>query len=176
MLISSYLDNAFFNQLHFSFLIISTFIILLYKKGKLRPKKVNNYIYLIFAVSGIFLAIFIFLINHKPGIINPYNTFYNLQPIDILKVCILYPIMEELIFRFFWLNKLNEKFSILPSILILSFGFSISHFFSDIGLIYPFLSSILISYLYLKFKNIYLCIIFHIFYNSSILFAGTFFS
>lgn len=175
MLISSYLDDSFFNQSHFFFLIVSTFLIFLYNKGRLCAKKVNNKLYFIFALAAVFLAFFVFLITHKPEFIGSKSTFYNLHPIDILKVCLMYPIMEELIFRFFWLNKLNDKYSIFLSILISSLGFSISHFFSDIGLIYPFLFGILIGYSFLKFKNIYLCIIFHIFYNSSILFANTFF-
>lgn len=175
MLVSSYFDKSFFNQSHFFYLIISTLIIVSNKKGSLFLKKSGKRLYFIYALIAVFLAFIVFFINHKPGFIGFYDTFYNLHLIDILKVCIFYPIMEELIFRFFWLNKLNEKYSILVSILISSLGFSISHFFSDIGLIYPFLFGILMSCLYLKFKNIYLCIIFHIFYNSSILFANTFF-
>ena len=171
MLVSSYLDKSFFNQSHFFYLIISTLIIVSNKKSSLSLKKSGKRLYFIYALTAIFFAFIVFFINHKSRFIG----FYNLHLMDILKVCILYPIMEELIFRFFWLDKFNHKYSILASILISSLGFSISHFFSDIGLVYPFLFGILMSCLYLKFRNIYLCIIFHVFYNSSILFAGTFF-
>src|SRR5690606_2992943 len=110
---------------------------------------------------------------HKTEFIGSYSTFYNLDLKSIFIVCLLYPILEELVFRSYWLKYLNEKMSITKSLIISAVGFSLSHFYSDIALIYPFISGLFLGWLYFKFKNIYLCIIFHIIYNTLIILINT---
>jgi membrane protease YdiL (CAAX protease family) len=86
--------------------------------------------------------------------------------IAIVKAIVLYPILEELIFRRYLLSLLVNKYSPYKAILILSLGFSITHIFTNSGLLFVFIMSLFLSWVYVKTKNIFLCFTAHIVVNS----------
>lgn len=76
----------------------------------------------------------------------------------------LAPILEEYIYRYFIFDKLSEEFSLVWSILITSFLFSLMH--SDLnGFLGYLFVSVVLTYLYSISKNIWLNIIFHSGFN-----------
>ncbi len=91
--------------------------------------------------------------------------FDDLSKFNIIKVLILYPILEEVIFRKYLLLSLTKIKSELSSILILSLGFTAIHFMTNSSLLYVFLLSVFFSWVYLKTKNIYLTIFLHVLNN-----------
>jgi len=173
VILGAYLDRTLFVGVQSLFLICSTVCVFFYKRKKIQTKlilKSSFFIIILFAVSS---ALFFALMNHKNEYIGSYNTFYNINLIDLLNACLLYPIIEEIIFRSYWLTYLYEKTSFTKSLIISSLGFSLAHFYSEIPLIYPFLLGLFLGWIYLKFKNIYVCIVFHILYNSTILLTNS---
>ncbi|WP_425250475.1 lysostaphin resistance A-like protein [Flavobacterium bizetiae] len=164
----SYLD------FHYSlngFLIISfdLFLVLYYSIIKSEPVslinlKVNfNLIYyLLFVVcfySLYFLCTSFIIVNDN------FLTFSYLNKFEIVKVLVLYPILEELIFRKYLLISLVKTKPETNSILTLSVGFTLIHFITNSSLLYVFLLSIFLSWVYLKTRNICLTIILHVLNN-----------
>lgn len=165
-------EKLFFGiQLIFSFFFVIYFVF--YRKTNFEKKSVTPSVLFIIVLASVSSSLFFALLNHKPEFIGNYSTFQNLDLINLFIICLFSPIIEELVFRSFWLKLLTEKMSDIKSVMISSVGFSLSHFYSDIALIYPFISGLFLGWLYLKFKNIYLCIIFHLLYNTSIILINT---
>lgn len=90
---------------------------------------------------------------------------------NYLKAIILFPVLEELVFRGVLFQKLRKLYP-NRSIIILSLGFAICHIFTDSGLLPVFLFSLYITWIYLKAQNIYLAIFLHILANSLGLIEG----
>jgi membrane protease YdiL (CAAX protease family) len=74
-------------------------------------------------------------------------------------------ILEEMIYRGYFLKKLLTEKSNLISIIIVSFYFSIAHIFTDSGLLYVFLLSFLLSFFYTKTKSIMYVTLLHLYCN-----------
>lgn len=85
----------------------------------------------------------------------------------IIYVCIIGPAVEEFVFRAVILGGLLKKYSIKKSIIISSILFGISHL-NGIQFINAFLVGILLGYIYSKTRSIYLCMYFHMAFNSII--------
>lgn len=73
--------------------------------------------------------------------------------------------LEEIYFRRIIAQKLFNSTGFSKAIWISALIFSISHIFSDIGLFAPFIGGIILGYIYLKTKNIWLSILTHLIYN-----------
>lgn len=172
-ILGAYLNEKFFYGLQLIFTIIFVTYFIFYRKTNIDKKQISTSLVCIIILSSLSLALFFALLNHKSDFIGNYITFYNLDLVNLSIICLFFPITEELVFRSFWVKFLNEKMSDTKSLIISSVGFSLSHFYSDIALIYPFISGLFLGWLYLKFKNIYLCIIFHLLYNTSIILINT---
>lgn len=128
--------------------------------------KVNfnfNWIYyLLFIVSFYslyFLCTSFFFINDDVLI------YENLNKFEIIKALLLYPIFEELIFRKYLLVSLAKTKSEIRSILVLSLGFTLIHCITNSSLLYVFLLSTFLSWIYLKTRNIYLVVFLHFLNN-----------
>ncbi len=172
-ILGAYLDGQLFFGIHLIFILIFITYFVFYTKTSIEKEAITTSLVFFIILFSVSSALFFALLNHKTEFIGSYNTFYNLNLLKVLIICFLYPILEELVFRSFWLKYLNEKMSLTKSLILSAVGFSLSHFYSDIALIYPFISGLFLGWLYLKFKNIYLCIIFHIVYNISIITINT---
>ena len=103
-------------------------------------------------------------------IISMVNLLFNFTSYDISKtnilsyvICtgIIGPILEELLFRGIVLNKLKENYKTMTSILITSFLFAFFHQ-SFIQILYAFVLSFMLIYVYQKYKNILAPILLHI--------------
>lgn len=85
-----------------------------------------------------------------------------------LRLIIIMPILEEVLFRKILLVKLIERYSYITSILITSLLFSLGHL--SLGQLLPtFLSGLILGTLYLKTKNISSAILLHSIINIFIL-------
>lgn len=80
-------------------------------------------------------------------------------------ICILSPIIEEIIFRVILLKGLSEKFNKTEAVLYGSLLFSLMHMDMQ-NLIYYFIYGILYSLYYLRYNNIYPTMTAHIINNS----------
>jgi membrane protease YdiL (CAAX protease family) len=92
---------------------------------------------------------------------NNFLTYNTLNKYEIIKALFLYPILEEFIFRKYFLINLTNTNTKLKSIFILSLGFTLIHCFTGSALLYVFLLSTFLSWIYLKTGNIYLSILLH---------------
>lgn len=170
--LGAYLDHRFSTRIITMVLLISSVYFVYIKKQDFKKKlPVNKSLLLVLLALG--FAVFIVLLTYNEEYNKYYDTFYNTSVADIFLTCLLIPIIEEIVFRLYWLKYLNDKMSDTKSIIITSLGFSIIHFYTGVPLLFPFLFGVFSSWLYLKFKNIYLCIIFHILYNAGALLIYT---
>ncbi len=83
----------------------------------------------------------------------------------IIRVIIVAPITEEILFRGIMLKGLLKRYSAATSILVTSFLFALIHFniYQFVG---AFIAGILLGWLFTKTKSLTLCIIGHAAYNS----------
>ncbi|MFS4418818.1 lysostaphin resistance A-like protein [Maribacter sp. 2307ULW6-5] len=94
----------------------------------------------------------------------PENMHGGLLSHNFIISILLAPILEEYIYRYVIFEKLSEEFSLVLSILITSFLFSLMH--SDLnGFLGYFFVSVVLTYLYSISKNLWLNIIFHSGFN-----------
>ncbi|WP_373283184.1 CPBP family intramembrane glutamic endopeptidase [Flavobacterium suaedae] len=98
--------------------------------------------------------------NGLNSIINS-NHFFNYH---IVRIFIITPILEELVFRKLILSYLNSKYGFFSSVVITSALFSISHLDINNILIF-FTGSIFLCLIYLKTNNIKYSIALHIWIN-----------
>ena len=93
----------------------------------------------------------------------------NLDLNSALLSCIYAPVIEEVIYRGFILNGLIKKYSSIVALIISSLLFGIMHFnlFQSIN---AFLIGIIIGYIFIKTKSIYLCIFLHFCNNFIVLY------
>lgn len=150
----------------FSFFVVSLFYfensksLLKFSFSTLQKVPVAYVILFIFSISVFFNIIpSLILKNYKIDEISNYTV------IGFLKVLIIFPILEELVFRGGLLSLLLKNVSSKKAIFISALGFSITHYLSDSGLLAVFILGVLLAHLYIKTKNIYFCIIAHILTN-----------
>lgn len=106
-----------------------------------------------------------FVIENNLPVIDLYNF------ITLLKIIIIFPILEEVVFRKYLLRLLNLKFSTNKALIINCIGFTLCNIYFDVGLLYVFMCGMFYSHMYIKSKNILFSIILHAVNNSfSILF------
>src|SRR5690606_16729457 len=170
---AGYLDSEFSTKIITIILLISSVYFLYIRKDELKITLYVNKDFTLVTSLALASALLGILLTHKEEYTEYYGTLYNMNPTNMLLMCIVYPVAEEIVFRLYWLKYLSHKLSNTKSIVIVSLGFSIYHLFSGIPLLYAFLYSIIISWLYLRFKKLYLCFLFHIVYNTSVLLIYT---
>lgn len=162
-----------------SILLILTFLLIVFfleKIDKLPTKSIGFSIRRLHSVfsSGFFLALFIIgigtllLIVLKSIVlsfenVNPENLFLNFLLFFLISV------KEELLYRGYifknLLNVTNKTSSLIISSLIFVLFHGLNHSASIIGLSNVFLAGVLLGLVYLKTKNIWLPISFHLFWN-----------
>lgn len=95
------------------------------------------------------------------------------QSIDYyLKGLLVFPILEEWAFRKIAIEKLDKKYGYISILLITSFGFAISHWHSNTGLLFPFIAGIFLAVLYYRYRSLLLICFWHIFYNLLVVIIG----
>ena len=158
---------------YFYYIVIVFYVLLMiyfYKTNRIKDNVVDinsYYIYVYFVLSvSIFLNMLFFYFNINKEVSNSVNTI-----LLIISSGLLGPIVEEYLFRKILLNRLLERYSIKKAIIVESFIFSLFHT-SINGFIYAFIIGMLLSMIYVKYKNIKLVILCHMISNIFVLFLS----
>lgn len=139
-------------------------------KFQLSPKFNFN---VILGLTGIYLIGYstgnlgLVLLNEEIGIIVFANPFIIL----FLQIVCL-PFVEELLFRRCILVNSVSQYGEKKALWISSFMFTIAHFFTDSGLLFVFMGSMFLGYLYLKTNSFYVVLICHVLLNAGALFLS----
>ena len=80
--------------------------------------------------------------------------------------------LEEIYFRRIITQKLFNNKGFSKALWVSALVFSIAHIFSDNGLFGAFIGGIILGYIYLKTKNIWLCILTHLAFNLTSFFVS----
>ena len=171
--LSNYLNN---NALLITVIIFILFGILFYNlikkmnipKNNIKPLDLLN-IFILGMFISIFFNTFIYTLNNIVHITDTYKISSIPLIITIISSGILGPILEELLFRGIVYNKLKTFNSHKKSVIITSIIFSLIHVPNIITMIYTFILSFIMIYLYDKYKTLKAPIIFHIAINTTIL-------
>ncbi len=129
--------------------IILAIILIIYKRKELGfSYNVNiNNLYALFLL--LLFSITINLIIAEKSIENAIN-------LDIYFIVSIFlkSFTEEVVFRGYWLSYFLENRSKWFSVIFISLGFTLLHYFSGADLVFAFLGSITLSFLYIKTKSI----------------------
>ena len=145
--------------------------IYLYLKNKRKEKKVKVTDYFLVVYLGIGMAvalnmlIFLFNLNNEMADLNIY--------LAILSSGIIGPILEEMLFRYVFLNRLRNFFTMRNAILLSSLVFALLHG-NIITMIYAFIMGFIFAYVYVKYDNIKVSIMCHIGANTIVIFLTSF--
>ena len=85
-------------------------------------------------------------------------------PIEILAVVIAGPLVEEILFRGIAMTRLGPTFGAAAAVILSSLLFGLAHG-TPIAVGYAFLLGILLALIFLRYRSILPCIVFHIFFN-----------
>lgn len=178
------LKSNFFKLSTYSNLLVLVIILFIYLKKygircyKMESKNILKSLYLYF-FSYFFIVliinIYINLSNFIPFIHKSYNEFINgiggkidnIQESKIyifLYICILAPLLEELIFRGILYNEIKKYYSEKYTIFITSILFAMAHF-NLIQSTYTFILGICLGYIIYKYKDIKITIFIHFLNN-----------
>lgn len=154
------ITNFVTNYIPYILVIFNIIIIfIIYKKYYKKEKKISTKRIIPLIMIGIFSATFMNMLIFKIG---ASGTPVNMNIIlVILASGFIGPIMEELLFRYIYLNKLLKFNNENTSIMISTFVFAILHG-NLYNIIYAFVIGLILSKIYLKYKNITASIIVHI--------------
>lgn len=145
--------------------------IYLYLKNKRKEKKVKvtDYFPVVYLGIGMAVAlnmlIFLFNLNGDTADLNIY--------LAILSSGIIGPILEEMLFRYVFLNRLRNFFTTRNAILLSSLVFALLHG-NIITMIYAFIMGFIFAYVYVKYDNIKVIIMCHIGANTIVIFLTSF--
>ncbi len=105
------------------------------------------------------------------NIFEDYSLKTNIQTnIHNIILIVLFSFFEEILFRKYILENLLEHKNKFKSIINVSICFALVHFFSNTGILYAFLLSILLSYSFYKTKSVLINILSHLYINLFVLF------
>ena len=107
------------------------------------------------------------LLNEEIGSIVYTNPFIIL----VLQIICL-PFVEELLFRRCILVNSVNRYGERKALWISSIIFTIAHFFTSSGLLFVFMGSMFLGYLYLKTNSFYVVLLYHILLNVGALFLS----
>ena len=162
-LINDFICNKFGMLFSLFLNLIITSIILIYfiNKHNLRIKRFKNVnLIIIFLLIQYLYDILFFVFTDKK-----FNFLSPFLQLKYLSTIILFPIIEELFFRFYLWKILPLKHNENLKIIFISLMFSCMHFNNLYSMSSAFLFSILATKLFSLNKNLTDCILFHISYN-----------
>ena len=107
---------------------------------------------------------FVQILNYVPKLSIFSSFFTNFDLGLILYTCIYSPLLEEVLFRGIILNSFIKKYSSSIALIFSSLVFAIAHL-NFIQGINAFFLALILGYIYLKTKSLYLCIALHFFNN-----------
>jgi len=141
-------------------MVISTIpiVIYLYNKYKIKESKIKLNKLLLMVPLGLSISLFYNMLTIK---------FQMSATIDlniillVLYLVIFAPLFEEFVFRYIALRKARENFSDKKAIILVSIVFALMHS-GILNIIYAFLIGVVLSYVYIKYKNIVYPLVLHI--------------
>lgn len=149
--------------------IIVAIYLYLRNKRKEKKVKVTDYFPVVYLGIGMAVAlnmlIFLFNLNNEMADLNIY--------LAILSSGIIGPILEEMLFRYVFLNRLRNFFTTRNAILLSSLVFALLHG-NIITMIYAFIMGFIFAYVYVKYDNIKVSIMCHIGANTIVIFLTSF--
>jgi len=155
-------------------LIFIPLLLIQYKKLNIIENKYKKFH--LFIMFSIFLSIFYNLLGFyfdKHLLLSGLYGENNNILLTIVSTVLIGPIIEELMFRGYIYNTLKKKYSIKKSCIITSILFAASHF-NFIQLVYTFLFSLVLIYVFEKYKNIKYPIFMHMASNLTTTFITMF--
>lgn len=173
--LSNYLNDKALLIVVITFIIFAFIFIKVLKKMNINniKNRINTNDYINIFILGFFISIFfntfIYTLNSVVHITDTYKVSNIPFIVTLLSSGIIGPILEELLFRGIVYNKLLTFNNHKKACIITSIMFSIMHFPNIITMIYTFILSFIMIYLYDKYKSLHAPIIFHIAINSTIL-------
>ncbi len=165
--------TGFLTTMGYILLILFDIIVAIYlylrNKRKEKKVKVANYFPIVYLGIGMAVVlnmlIFLFNLNNEMADLNIY--------LAILSSGIIGPILEEILFRYVFLNRLRNFFTTRNAILLSSLVFALLH--GDIiTMIYAFIMGFIFAYVYVKYDNIKVGIMCHISANTIVIFLTSF--
>lgn len=84
--------------------------------------------------------------------------------INFIRVCLMAPVVEEILIRGCILNSLQDKYGIAPALLLSTFFFSVLHF-NFVQTISALVCGLILGLLYIKTGALVSCILAHSLYN-----------
>ena len=101
-----------------------------------------------------------------------YQSVYNAGPfMQFLSVCLVAPIMEEVLFRGFILGALKKEMHPWIAISVSAIIFAVAHG-TPIGIMYTLLLGLLMGWLTVTFKSIIPSVLLHMAYNATVAYSG----
>lgn len=85
--------------------------------------------------------------------------------INFFRICLLAPIIEEILMRGFILNKLKGSYNNIIALLISTLLFGILHF-NMVQTFSAFVCGLILGLIFLKYNNLLICIMAHALYNT----------
>lgn len=165
--------TGFLTTMGYILLILFDIIVAIYlylrNKRKEKKVKVTDYFPVVYLGIGMAVAlnmfIFLFNLNGDTADLNIY--------LAVLSSGIIGPILEEMLFRYVFLNRLRNFFTTRNAILLSSLVFALLH--GDIvTMIYAFIMGFIFAYVYIKYDNIKVSIMCHIAANTIVIFLTSF--
>lgn len=157
-------DEFYFIMVFFNILVLLYLLKHYYTKEK--EIKLSSFISSIFIVVSISLILnMLFFVFNLQNVSNISINIYLL----IFSSGIIGPIVEEYLFRKILLNRLLELYSTKLAIIIECLIFALFHSGLN-GIIYAFIIGLILSIIYVKYKNINISIIAHMISNILVLF------
>ncbi|AAS44867.1 CAAX amino terminal protease family protein (plasmid) [Bacillus cereus ATCC 10987] len=156
------------------FLLILTFVFLIYKKEAMRDSKLSikfsrvSFGWILVGIVAVFLAQTIGSILDKSIFhltTQSVNTSSNIEsvaisPLALISIVILAPLVEELVFRYAAINILSRKFNKSGCILVSSLFFSIMHF--DFPFVFGyFLIGLVLAAIYVRTNRLIVSFVVH---------------
>ena len=165
--------TGFLTTMGYILLILFDIIVAIYlylrNKRKEKKVKVANYFPIVYLGIGMAVVlnmlIFLFNLNGDTADLNIY--------LAILSSGIIGPILEEMLFRYVFLNRLRNFFTTRNAILLSSLVFALLHG-NIITMIYAFIMGFIFAYVYVKYDNIKVSIMCHIGANTIVIFLTSF--
>ena len=84
--------------------------------------------------------------------------------VSLIQICILAPIIEEILMRGFLLDGLSVRYGTVKALFVSSFMFALLHF-NMVQTLSAFICGILLGLLYLHTRSIFCCMLTHMGYN-----------
>lgn len=144
-------------------LLLTSFFFVKNPLGNILPKagKYNNFPYIITGIISvtIFHAFFVITVFSRQD--DKLFFYEETSTLFLIKMFILFPFMEELVFRKCFLDSLLKHSSLKKAVLLTSLGFALCHIFSDSGLLPVFITSMFLCLVYTETKSLLLCFLFH---------------